>query len=382
MGRIGSKLADRSSHWVDTSVTPVASVLGRRRLEGALVAAVLVVAVFCAPSAFAARNSSSSHLAHAEGSQVRAATAQDTKTARDPEAAQKSGIAPSVTIDGNNHHEIVMAYIANDGSNDIMITTSHNGAIWSTPVNTGQSSDKTPAIEFWGDQQEFLMAYVANNGSNDLFVTTSTNGGATWSASEYTGQQSSTAPANWPGLLVFVANNGSNDLLAITSSDGTTWSASSNLGSQQSKAAPAVTVNFNGQYVLVYVANNSSNNLIVTTSYDGTVWSAGTLVGQQSPTAPAIAVEGNNPSLLMSYVANNGSDDLFVTSSTNNGETWSTSAPVTGQSSSNGPGLSPIYNNKSDFTKWVIAYVANNGSNDLLATTSSDAITWSGSKKV
>ncbi|MFZ0668138.1 MAG: sialidase family protein [Acidimicrobiales bacterium] len=384
MARMRSTYADRLIDPVDASATPVDLASGRRCLRAALVVAVLAVPIVCAHSAFAGTNEPSSTSAHALAGTATlqdSKALQDTKSVQDPEVAQKSGIAPSLTTFGTDPHQVVMAYIANNATDDIMITTTRNGVQWSTPINTGQSSSESPAIEFWGDESELLMAYVANNGSRDLFVTTSTIDGVTWSPSEYTGQQSSTAPANWPGVIVFVANNGSNNLLAITSSNGTTWSASADVG-QQAKAAPAVTVNFNGQYVVVYVANNSSDDLIETTSYNGATWTGGSLVGQQSPVAPAIAPEGNVNSLLLSFVANNGSDDLLVTTSTNGGETWSASSPVTGESSSNGPSLAPLYNNKLYLKKWILTYVANNGSNDLLATTSPNGATWSTSKKV
>jgi hypothetical protein len=242
-----------------------------------------------------------------------------------------------------------VVYVAANGSNDLLSTSgSPGGWTTSTPV-TGQQSPVAPSMTRFG--QYFVVAYVANNGSDDLLVTTSTNG-TTWTPStRVTGQFSGLAPAltvfNNELVLAYVANNGSHDLLVTTSTDGVNWSTSAPVTGQTSGHAPALTV-YGHNLVLAYVANNGSNDLLVTFSTNGVSWTKSTPVtGQQSPVTPAIAVIPNpidSPTpfttfnLIMVYVANNGSNDLLVTTSAN-GINWTTSTQITGQSSRVAPTL-------------------------------------------
>jgi hypothetical protein len=102
-------------------------------------------------------------------------------------------------------HNLVLAYVANNGSNDLLVTFSANGVSWtkSTPV-TGQQSPVTPAIAVMPNPVDsptpfttfnLIMVYVANNGSNDLLVTTSVNGVNWTTSTQIAGQSSRVAPA-------------------------------------------------------------------------------------------------------------------------------------------------------------------------------------------
>jgi hypothetical protein len=137
--------------------------------------------------------------------------------------------------------------------------------------------------------------------------------------------------------VVYIANNGSNGLLMTTSTDLITWSKSTPVPGQSSRMAPAILV--------AYVAANGSNDLLVVQQDGDGPWSKSTPVnGQSSKMAPALSVTPNNPMIapanqvVLTYVAANGSNELLMTTSTDL-ITWSQSPPVTGQSSSTAPAL-------------------------------------------
>jgi hypothetical protein len=202
----------------------------------------------------------------------------------------------------------------------------------------GQSSQTAPALALVGNT--LVLAYVANNSSNDLLVTTSGDGGSTWTptarintASSKTAPTLAVLPEGLVNTLVlsYVANNSSNDLFVTKSSDGgSTWTPSVRVNTQSSKTAPALAV-VDNTLVLAYVANNDTNNLLVTKSGDGgSTWTSSALVDEQSSqTAPALAVFTGDPTtLVLAYVANNSSNNLLVTTSSDGGNTWTPSALV------------------------------------------------------
>jgi hypothetical protein len=279
-----------------------------------------------------------------------------------------------------------VVYVAANGSNDLISTSGSPGG-WTTgtPV-TGQQSPIAPAMTRFG--QYFVLAYVANNGSDDLLATFSTDAVNWTTGVRVTGQFSALSPAltvfNNKLVLAYVANNGSHDLLVTTSTNGVTWTPSTPVTGQSSAHAPALAV-LGDELVLAYVANNGSNDLLVTTSTDGVNWSTSAAVtGQSSGLAPALTVYGHY--LVLAYVANNGSHDLLVTFSTN-GVNWTTSTPVTGQQSPATPAIAVMPNpidSPTPFTTFnlIMVYVANNGSNDLLVTTSVNGINWTTSTQI
>jgi hypothetical protein len=200
----------------------------------------------------------------------------------------------------------LMAYVANNGSKDLFVAVASpngNGSniVWNQATAIpDQSSNTAPALAFFNNK--FVLAYVATNGSNDLIVTTTTNiqgTKITWGAGNPTSktvpQSSRTAPAlcvfNSELYLAYVANNSTNDLLITKSSDGISWSPPQQVTGQSSKFAPALAV-FppSNLLVLAYVANNSSNDLLVT-AFDGTSWEhSQTVGGQSSKAAPALCI--------------------------------------------------------------------------------------------
>lgn len=249
-----------------------------------------------------------------------------------------------------------------------------------------QTSNTSPALANFApgpEGSQLVMAYVATNKSNDLFVTTTDTLG-TWSqSSPVTGQQSKIAPAltefNGQLVLAYIANNSSADLLIAKSKDSVNWSPSSQIPGQSSALAPAITV-FKSELLVAYVARNSSHDLLLaTTSNSGANWNNSQTVIepngvlQSSPFTPAITVMGGE--LYIAYVANDGSNDLIVTKSSNL-SSWTTTR-VTGQTSPGTPALTSFG------TTLVMVYRADNGSLDLTATVSiNGGATWSTGKAI
>jgi len=247
-----------------------------------------------------------------------------------------------------------LAYVGVNG-NELLLTSSDDGIHFGSSYGIGgQSSKAGPALAMIGDS--LLLAYVANNSSNDLLVTLSKNltiaEDMQWGLDLRTGQSSKFSPSlSYLGegdtiFMAYVANNDGNALLVSTSSDGTSWNAptevSTNPGKvagQSSKTAPSLCSFLMPKsgtlgvpaLAMAYVANNDSNQLLLTTSTDGYHWSNPILVGgQSSEMAPALSTNGGgslNPGLVLAYVASNGSNDLYVTTP-GAGTTWSTGVRV------------------------------------------------------
>jgi hypothetical protein len=124
---------------------------------------------------------------------------------------------------------------------------------------------------------------------------------------------------------------------------------------------------------VVYVAANGSNDLLSTSGSPAGWTTSAPVTGQQSSVAPSLTRFGEY--FVLAYVANNGSDNLLVTFSEDS-INWTKSARVTGQFSALAPALT-VFNDK-----LVLAYVANDGSDDLLITTSTNGTTWTPSTRV
>jgi hypothetical protein len=222
-----------------------------------------------------------------------------TWTTASPITGQSSKAAPALSALAVPEDEGILAYIANNDSNALLITTNNEGTNWTKPVQVtyGQSSEVTPALISLGNQS-LLLAYISDSGTYDLCVTTSADGGATWTPSHHIGHTSKLRPAlaSLPNKLVmaYVGSDGNNELLSTTSTDqGKTWSASSPIG-QGSKMAPALYVVLDQTgtswiLVLVWVSDSGTNDLLVTTSTNGETWTPKVqITGQSSKTAPAL----------------------------------------------------------------------------------------------
>lgn len=299
------------------------------------------------------------------------------------------GLSGAAHAQGTTTWEDTVVYVAANGTGKLLETTSTNGVNWtSSYALNGQTTKFAPAMADTSDG-DLVAAYVASNGSNDLFTTLET-GWEEWSSSypvtegsSKTVQSSKTAPAladftNDELFLAYVANNSSDDLLVTSSVDGINWSNPSLVGGQSSSMAPAL-ADLGGELVMAYVANNGSNDLLTTLSSNGTSWTSSYLVGGQSSRAtPALAAFYNE--LVMVYVANNGSNQLYVTTSTD-GIHWTTSTAITGQFSDTAPSLA-VTGNANGTYSLVLTYVSTNGSDDLLVTTSTNGVNWTTSTPI
>ena len=228
-------------------------------------------------------------------------------------------------------------------------------------------------------------AFIADNGSNDILAASSPDG-VTWTPSVPINQTSPFAPSLvlFDGKLyaAFISDDvdsatgvPSHRILLCWTTDGVSWS-SATFFNQSSKCAPSLAV-WNGKLHIAFVANNSSNTLLVyfsATPDDPKSWSATVATNQTSANAPALAAygpSGQPGELYLAFVAENGSNDIFVCSIAPNG-TWS-KATVSGQSCHFSPSLAVL-----NETLYLV-FAAANGSNDLLLSSLNANGSWSAS---
>ena len=187
-----------------------------------------------------------------------------------------------------------LAFVANNDTNRLLVSNSGDGKKWLPSTQVGnESSKRAPAISFVSSgPQGFTLGFVANDASNQLLVSHSADG-QSWSPSTQVQNQSSKAA---PALAVFenklwmafVANDASNQLLVSQSADGVSWKPSTQVQHQSSKAAPALAV-FDNKLWIAFVANDTSNQLLVSHSAGGKTWSPSIQVqNQSSKAAPAL----------------------------------------------------------------------------------------------
>ncbi len=294
---------------------------------------------------------------------------------------QASKASPALVV--TPRHSLELAFIADDDSNDILVTTTHGPLAdntWSGNTPVGQSSKFAPSLATLKDR--LYMAFVADNDSNQLLLCSSADG-LTWSANTRIGQASKTAPSlalSGNRLLVaFVAYHEASELLVSWSDDyGQTWSGNVNTG-QFSKTAPSLAA-FNGDLYLAFVATDDTNDLLVCKSSNrGQTWSDNVNTGQFSKSAPSLAQLGTN--LFLAFVANNDSNDLLI-SSLKNGS-WTGNTPVGqtdvpgNQSTKFSPSLA-VFGGELPSSALFMAYVSNSDSNTLLSSSASDGVHWSG----
>jgi len=280
--------------------------------------------------------------------------------------------------------EIAVAYVANNGSNDLLVSTTTTTKDWgqSNPVS-GQQSIVGPALATANFNNpptiangSLILVYAAANGSGDLLASVSPDG-VNWSSSiSFPSQSTAMSPAiassSSFAVIAYVANNGSKDLITFAW-DGTAISreVGANASGLQSPYPPALAV-LNNTFYMVYVANNGSQELFVAKSVDGEKWTnLPPISGQTSPSAPAVMALGGT--LVVAYVANNGSSEIIVTTSTNQGASWSPGNSIGGgQTTQAAPALAQFVGAEAA----VLAYVSNDTSNRLISCISADGETW------
>lgn len=262
------------------------------------------------------------------------------------------------------------AFIAHNGSNDILAASSPDGMAWTSSGPVNQTSPFTPSLALF--EGKLYVAFITDDidsatgvPSNRIFLC-STADGVSWSNATFFHQYSKCAPslAVWNGKLhiAFVANDPSNRLLVYYSSTPnkpTSWSASVAVN-QTSASAPSLAAwgpsGQTGELYLAFVAENGSNDIFVCSLAVGGTWSSATVTGQSCHFSPALAALGG--SLYLLFAAANGSKDLLLCSRNADGS-WSGAVPMNQSSSASpsavgfGPGISA-------------GFVANNPSGEVL----------------
>jgi hypothetical protein len=290
---------------------------------------------------------------------------------------QKRGIAVA-----NN---LWTAFIADNGSNDILAASSADGATWTPSVPINQTSPFTPSLTLFNGS--LYAAFISDDEdsatgipSNRIFLTSTTDG-VTWSSATFFNQYSKCAPslAVWNGSLcvAFVANNPSNTLLVYSSSTPDkpeSWSAtvatnqtSTNAPSLASYAASGEP----GDLYLAFVAANGSEDIFVCSLSVGGTWSKATVTGESCHFSPSLAVLGKT--LYLVFAAANGSKDLYLSSLKADG-TWSGSVAIN-QSSAATPCAVAFGSSPSLYT----GYITNNSSGEVLVSSNPNpSSSWTG----
>jgi hypothetical protein len=294
---------------------------------------------------------------------------------------QTSKAAPSLAFFNDR---LWVAFTSDKCLNRVLVCSTADGQNWSDSSRIpGQASQTGPSLAVF--QNRLWVAFVANNSSNQLLICSlrmARNGPAT--------QASQTAPSLAVFLdrlwLAFVANDGSNRVLVCSSADGQTWTDPISVHGQLSKTAPALAAFFPPNDVekllVAFVANNNTNSLLVSSSTDGQTWTGDTGVfAEASQTAPSLAYRNT---IDIVFIANNDTNELLYCRSSD-GLTWigpGTGLPQPRQSSKIAPSLA--WSHPFDpqdpgplGTRLWAAFVANDGSNQLLVTSRSGG-DWTG----
>ncbi len=211
-------------------------------------------------------------------------------------------------------------WIAFIGNNNELLICNQNAYNWVVPTQiTGQTSKAAPSLVEFIDK--IWVAFIAENGSNDIFLCSSADG-ITWSGTtQIKGQASKAGPSlavfNGKLYISFIGNN-SNEIFLCSSSDGISWAAEPKLN-QSSFASPSLAVHA-GKLWIAFIAENGSNQMFICSTGDGKSWSAAHPVnGQTTKTGPSLT-ECNNI-LYLAFISENGSNQILICSSLD-GQFW------------------------------------------------------------
>lgn len=304
---------------------------------------------------------------------------------------------------------LIAAFVSDDDDNEILISTSNDGVSWSGNTKIGQACKGSPSLAFFNGK--YWLAFRAHNKTDALLVCSSPDG-VSWSGSTKVNQSSQTSPSLtvfknqlW---MAFVANDHSDRVLLCSSSDGEHWSDNTVVNQKHETTSAPSLVAFDKQLWLAFISSyyndisgtgedEGAGLLYLLTSSNGTNWT-NQQIGGGSVTYSRVSVNGNNNNTESYEVLSKHSPDLFVF----NKKLWlsyinpneSADNHVVLQSSSDGvnwPGLdragggqrSPRGPNVALFgSTLVMGYIADNDTNSLLISTSSDGKSWSNGSKM
>jgi hypothetical protein len=268
------------------------------------------------------------------------------------------------------------AFIADNGSNDILAASLPEGGTWTPSVPINQTSPFAPSLALF--EGVLYCAFITDDvnsatgvPSNRIFLCWTTDG-VSWSDASFFNQHSKCAPslAVWLGKLhiAFVANNSSNTLLvyfSATPQDAQSWGATV-AANHSSANAPALAAyqpaGAPSQLYMAFVADNGSSNILLCSIAPGGQWTRATATGKSCHFSPSLAVLGDT--LYLVFAAANTSKDLLLSGMEADGS-WSSSVPMNQSSSATpcavgfGPDLSA-------------AFVANNSSGEVLQVSASN----------
>ncbi len=268
------------------------------------------------------------------------------------------------------------AFIAANGSNQVLVASSPDTKSWTGSRFINQWSPFAPAMAYFNGSLyvAFITDDVAVSGgkstpSNRIFIT-STADGVTWTPASFFGQYSKHAPslAVWNNslYLAFVSNDNRNAVLVCSLSVNGVWGQAVDTG-QSSFQAPTLAAfapsGGTGILCLAFVAANPTNEILVCT-YEGGSWQGNYVTGQSGKFSPSLASIGGN--LYLGFAANNSTQEVLLCSSTN-GSQWSPNNVPINQTSAASPSLS-VFGNPSEL---CVSFIANNSGVECLLASSS-----------
>lgn len=245
---------------------------------------------------------------------------------------QTSVTGPAVIPFGDS--TLWMAFVAysTGGSGPITLSNWTEGGKWSNPITTAFSSKETPALAVMGSS--LYMGFVTDDDTDQIYVAVSESG-KSWSSppAPVPGQNSCAAPAlaafQPPGaasaslFMAFVTNDVTNKIYICSSANGQTdWSTINQVTDQVSAAAPALAVFDNKLYLAYTVADTL--DLFVCWSADGVNWPAANRVqvpNQNSKGTPSLTVFDNK--LFVGFIGNTTTTLYTCSLAPGAGQSWS-----------------------------------------------------------
>lgn len=276
------------------------------------------------------------------------------------------------------------AFIADNGSNEILAASSPDGVTWTPSVPINQTSPFTPSLAFF--QGSLYVAFITDDEdsatgvpSNRIFLCSTTDG-VTWSDATFFNHHSKCAPslAVWNGSLcvAFVANDPSDTLYVYTSSNPSSPSSWSQTAAtkQTSANAPSLAAfpatGPDSKLYMAFVAENGSEDIFVCSLAVNGQWTLGPSTGETCHFSPSLAA---GETLYLVFAAANGSKDLYLSSLNANG-TWSDSVAIN-QSTSATP-CAAAFGSGSSLS---VGFIANSSSGEVLVSSNSTPTTsWTG----
>jgi hypothetical protein len=273
------------------------------------------------------------------------------------------------------------AFIADNGSNDILVASSPSGGPWTPSVPINQTSPFTPSLALYNGS--LYVAFITDDEdsatgvpSNRIFLCSTTDG-VSWSDATFINHHSKCAPslAVWNGKLhiAFIGNSSSNDIYVYASSTPETpgsWFETVATNQTSANAPSLAAYGPQGQTGDLYLAftTGKTNDISVCSIAVGGNWSANA-TGHSCHFSPSLAAFGGT--LYLAFAGASDPKDLFLISLNANG-TWSGDTAVN-QSTSASPCLVGFGSDLS------VGFIANNpGDEVLLASSSTPTTPWTG----